>query len=394
MIAAAAAEARQQYRRRDRRTGLLVAGGLLAMVAVAAFARHSSTKTESWVTGPSRRIEPRLEHPAADVYKPYAVPRGNGDSHLGLSYDGLAELQTKGAVKLLADRLLVQRANGLASRALAGAPTDPTLDNERAVVALLEKRPGDAVHFLEHALARSPGSLPVMWNRALALRDLGLGYAAAATFSAVAANGEHGWSQEAQRWAALLKMTTDERRRAYEEAEAEARRMVTAQRAPSAPVIDRFPEVVRSFFYDAVRAAPSPESLERLQAPARALDARLRVDLFAKLVTATQAMDFKQRAPLAATYARLREGRWKEPRPGFLADYVTSLRRAGAPASDLLLGVLLSVKTGPAAAGELLRSAATERDPWLAVSALQEAARVDPDSAVKGSRERLLDRAL
>src|SRR3954468_20569666 len=97
------------------RRAVLIAtvGGFVPAAGLAAHLRESH---RPWIAGPTRRIEARLEHPRADVYKPFRVDRRQPGAAVPLVYDGLAELQNKGDLKGLADRLLAQKADGLASR--------------------------------------------------------------------------------------------------------------------------------------------------------------------------------------------------------------------------------------------------------------------------------------
>src|SRR5262245_16586555 len=100
--------------------GLAVVAALLGL----RLARSGPAEQEAmWLSsGPSRSIEARMSHPAADRYRPYhAGARGNGGSGSGASLEALARLESKGELRALAAAYLIQGAPELAAAYLERA---------------------------------------------------------------------------------------------------------------------------------------------------------------------------------------------------------------------------------------------------------------------------------
>jgi hypothetical protein len=369
------------------RWGWLSVDALGLLTAVAAVTLVALPRGESWVTGPTRSIEPRLTDPRADVFRPFDQTRGS--SGVEVSYDGLGELQRKNDIKGLVSRLLLQRQVADAERLLAGSE----LDQERAVAALLAGRPEEGLGHSERALARTAagqaGWVQARWNRALALREMGLGRAAAAAFRAVEAVGEPGWSGEAGLWARKLEAQVAERKQRFEDARAAAERMVRDHTPPATAIIDGWPDLVRDSFYEALRTAPSANAVSALAPVAQALDAHYGGHTLGDFLAAIERLDFAPRRPLASHYTRFLADEAKVP-----PTFARTLRGAGAPGRDLLLGMVLAAPKLASGPGELVALAALGHDPWLEVEALGAAARLETDMAVSGARETLLRRGI
>ena len=94
--------------------------------------------------------------------------------------------------------LTVAAAMAIAWRALRRAPTVSDAESERAARALVEHDPAAALAHATRALELAPGRPQAAWDRALALRDLGLERSAVVAFQAIAARGEKGRSDEAK----------------------------------------------------------------------------------------------------------------------------------------------------------------------------------------------------
>jgi hypothetical protein len=349
----------------------------------------------AWVTGETRSLEPRLGRREADVYRRYDQTRGGAGARAPTDYAALAELERRGDTRGLVSRCLlagdVPQARGL----LAAASARVDLDNERAVVALLEKKPEEALGLVERLLAREPRSPQALWNRALALRDMGLGYAAAAGFEQVAAVGEEGWSQEARTWARTLRTLTEQRQQRWKAALAEATRLGQAQALPSTAVVAAFPDLVREHLYNAVRTAPSARALEGLVPLARTLDQHYGDGpVLETTIARARRVDWRRRAPLAARYGELLERKWKDPAPGALEELEARLRKAGPAGRDLLLGLLIDGMAGKADKHEVARLAGETRDPWFGLIAVERTAGTSTESATAPERERQLGRAV
>ena len=95
-------------------------------------------------------------------------------------------------------------------------------------------------------LDAAPRHPQALWNRALALRDLGLALAAAEAFEAVAALHEPGWADEARAHAQQLADEVRDRRAAFQRLALEAGpRLATAGDAIAPDLARRFPGMAR-----------------------------------------------------------------------------------------------------------------------------------------------------
>jgi hypothetical protein len=151
----------------------------------------------------TRSFEPRLTYAEADRYRPLGAERG---AERGLA-SAIDQLVRRGDDRAAAAGWLLAGAPERAEQLLAtAAPAAVSAGHQadRAATALALGRPDAALLHADAALAREPGLVQALWNRGLALRDLGLPLAAAASFRAVAARGEPGWADEATLRAAEL----------------------------------------------------------------------------------------------------------------------------------------------------------------------------------------------
>ncbi|MBP9208547.1 MAG: CHAT domain-containing protein [Kofleriaceae bacterium] len=332
---------------------------------------------------PARGIEGRLTWGPAAAHRPYQVDRAGAPAGETVPLKVLAALEERGDQHGLGALAVLAGDGKRAAEYLARAAASPEVDSDRALVALAGGDAEGALRLLEGALAleRVPNHRPgeylmsylaaARWNRALALRDLGLPRAAAAEFAAVAAAGEPGWADEARR-------RGDELRAADERAAADSARVVAAgpgfvATGAGLTVADAVaqPGLVRMYVYDAVRAAPDAARVRTLRPLAEALDRALGSRMVAH-VDAIAGRNFAVRAPLARTYAALVAG----TAPADLPRYLAALRRAGEV--DLLLGVLLRLDEGrrvrAADLPEYQRLAASTGEPWFELLAAEQTA--------------------
>jgi hypothetical protein len=368
--APATGELRQMRRSRTRRAWVLGGGAGLAVAAAAAVflvpRLRPSPADRPWLAlNENRALEPRLSDPRADRYGRHDQMRGAGDDRRPPDYIVLEELDKRGDVKGVVNRWLFLGEPGPARTLLESAQTANGFDDERAVLALLDGHPMQALALTSAVLARHPNAPQALWNRALALRDLHADRAAAAAFDAVASLGESGWSEDARLRATDLRSMADSRRKRWNDAERAVGRLVSDGVAPRDDIISNFPDLVRSRFYEAVSSAGSRAALDRLEPTAQALDAHYHEPgVLTGRLERVRRLDLRRRAPLAATYAELLAHDWRGSTPGAVADYVTALRKAGPLAGDLLLGVLLEA-AATAQPGELERLAREQQDPWF-----------------------------
>jgi tetratricopeptide (TPR) repeat protein len=151
----------------------------------------------------TRSFEPRVTYGGADRYRPIGAERG---AERGLA-SAIDQLVRRGDDRAAAAGWLLAGAPERAEQLLATAPAASITAGhqaDRAATALALGRPDAALIHADAALAAEPAPVQALWNRGLALRDLGLPLAAAASFRAVAARGEPGWADEATLRAAEL----------------------------------------------------------------------------------------------------------------------------------------------------------------------------------------------
>lgn len=355
------------YRRRA------IQGAAIAMSAAAGVAYYlavshraaPAAEVPRLALAPHRPLEARLSWPAAAGYRVYDVQRAGEAKHEAISLDTLAraekqkDLHGVGVLALLnGDR---KQAAGYLVR--AGESADVLAD--RAALALVDADPAAALALADAALDRTQGQTAATWNRALALRDLGLSHGAARGFHAVAAHGEAGWGDEAKRRAAALDAEFAGQLDRSLRVAAAAKVLATTFEGLSLDDARALPGMARIALYDAARAAPTREALAKLRPLADAIDA---VDHTTSAVAALTRVPNPQ---LAKGYAAILAG---EPPPR--APYLAALRAAGA--NDLLIGALLKLGNSyevPAAdLPEFARLTAASPDPWIQLLGLEQQA--------------------
>ncbi|GMU00096.1 hypothetical protein KH5H1_42150 [Corallococcus caeni] len=182
-------------------------GAVLAMGlgAFAAFMTGDGFRPkDAWRADASARgLEARIAYPAADRYLPYVPVRtGAGDpaelaAEPPVPLRTLAALEERGDLHGIAAAYLVRGELRQASDFLSRSAPSVDRDNDRAVVAMAAGDFRGALDLLEGVLRQAPDHPQALWNRALALRAMGLPLQAAEAFEAVARRGEPGWSEEA-----------------------------------------------------------------------------------------------------------------------------------------------------------------------------------------------------
>jgi hypothetical protein len=324
---------------------------------------------------PQRLLEARLTHPGADVYRPPAARMMGGGEGApeDLPLEALAWLEREDAHGLAA-AFLVRDDPGLADQALRKLEKlkrSPELDNDRAVALLLKGKPEEALRLLEAVLREHPSHPQALWNRGLALRELGLPLMAARAFSEVAALREPGWSEEAAQKAEALMKETFGRRDRYRAALQAGLALVDAPPAILPSGFSQLP-IARLFFYNAVRAAPNRERVLELVPLARELDARAGNGVLEGYVRRVAEADFARRAPLARQYAAYsREFPPREEQERI----IQALRQSGE--DDILLGTLSTWGVAARHLELFTEKAAATGDVWFQLLAAQERAKVE-----------------
>lgn len=221
------------------------------------------------------------------------------------------------------------------------------------------------------------------WNYALLLAQLPLPLSAAQAFRAIVDDHEPGWSEEAGARAELL----SEYRRAFHDTWQRARQagesLVDAGAPVAGELLQARPGVLRAYFFDAVRTAPSRDRVLALDAMAAALDRIAGRDqrTLSDYVHRVARLDFRRRARLAAAYAALlRHAPIAEPVALALTRETASLDVA-----DIVMAAM--IERGVVADHGAWFRAMAERtgDPWFAVVL----ARAEADAALAAGQ--LLD---
>ncbi len=352
-------------RRGRRQTGMLLA---LATAAAATTLwllprNHGSSKASSKLAlAPHRSLEARLAWPGAASYRPYETMRA-ATRVIGEHIDpeAVAELSRRKDCAGLAAAYLLAGELNRAETQYRECPSSPDLDADRAALAVARGKADEALEFADRALAEQPDHPGALWNRALALRDLGLGLAAAATFESLAARGDD-WQEEARTKAHALRSPLEAARVSWREALTLGKQMI-----PDGPVlperlVQAVPARARMRFHDAVRTATTKERLEELRVLANQLE-RTTGDALGRYVDDALARLPRDRSELVPFYAQLVQGTLTPKARGWAAQWQRWQARAQAlGADDLLLGAHYLVD---GASGHTERLAKASGDPWF-----------------------------
>ena len=183
---------------------------MLSAVAVASIAavvalRVSTAPESGWMAAETTRgLEARLSYTPADRHRPYVPMRGDSEAAHPPPLPAVAALEERGDLEGVAAAYLLGGDPRLADTFLQRLPPSPQREIDRAAVALAMGEPERALQLASSALEALPRSPQGLWNRALALRDLGRAQEAADAFRQIAALGEPGWSDEAAQRADAL----------------------------------------------------------------------------------------------------------------------------------------------------------------------------------------------
>ncbi|HWM88408.1 MAG TPA: CHAT domain-containing protein [Kofleriaceae bacterium] len=322
---------------------------------------------------PNRPIEPRLSWPAADRHRPYDTARAGERAAERFSFELLGRIEKLGDPRAATAARILQNSPAPAVGGLRAEDRSPDTSSDRAAIALLERRPKDALLAAAAALESDPQHVQAAWNRALALERLGTPLIAADAFAAVASRGEPGWSQEASERAAGLRARFERRKAAWKAAGEAAAGLVAGGMVDDATVT-AFPGLVRRHLYEAVRVAGSAGRVRALRPLAEAIDGRHGGRHLADHIDRVARSDFRRRGPLAARYAALVRGELTGAQTESL---LRALRAAGQ--GDILLGALVRAGNNPERPeaphlDEYLARARASGDPWFELKADDDAA--------------------
>jgi cellulose synthase operon protein C len=346
----------------------------LALAAAAVLlwvrARRDAAEPPQLALAASRGVEARFSSAPFSAHRPYEVVRGAaGREEISLSV--LAELERRG------DRFALAAAQALrgevvqATAVLSAAPASAERESDLAALELVAGRPEEALAAADRAIARAPEVTAAHWNRALALRELGLSLIAAAAFEEVSRRGEAGWSDEAKAKANALRAQLAERAPRAAAFNAAARAMIERKGPPlSTADAAAHPGLTRLYFHDALRTAASVEEARALEPLARALDAAAGNQLAAGAVAQVAAADFTVRRPLALAYRELLAGRAAGGGPALWS----LLGEAATYVEDLRLGTAMLGFAG-VSPEEVARLIEATGDPWFSLHLPRERAR-------------------
>jgi cellulose synthase operon protein C len=347
---------------------------------------------EPLALAPNRATEVRLSWRGAAGHRPY-VPMRSSSVAPGelIDPEAIARLSRAGDCAGLAAAYILSGELMRAQQQYAapGCGGNLELTADRAALAVAQGEYDDALTLADEVLAERPHHPVALWNRALALRELGLGLAAAAAFDRVATiDGDAGWRAEAKQQAASAKAPLEEARRNWE-----LLLKLGPEMIPDGPILPlelvrAVPGRARIRFHDAVRTATTAERLEALRPLARELEGRAGQGLERVIDDAKRALR-PGRAALVQTYADVFHGRI--PEEASLRRWKAAARAAGA--ADLLLGVEYYLDRTSPETHRLARAAsAASGDPWFAGISAGEQVRARLDAGdLAGASEQLAE---
>ena len=221
----------------------------------------------------TRSMEARLSWQGATDYREYSVQRGAAPAKEPISLAAMADLEKAGDMQGVAALAMLNGDLEQAKKYLALAGETPEVLADRAALALQLGEPDKALMFADNALTKAPETTVATWNRALALRDLGLDHDAAEAFRIVAKRNEPGWSTEAGKRADELEQGFVEMIRLETRVFAGATPLAKTGTGLTVEDARRMPGVSRVELYDAMFAAPDSARIAVLEPLAKALGA-------------------------------------------------------------------------------------------------------------------------
>ena len=316
-----------------------------------------TTPAPTLALAPTRGLEARLSWSGAAGYRSYDALRAGAPAVETLDPRAIAALTERGDCAGVAAAYLLGGELTRADRAYAQCPDSPELLADRAALALAQRDPAAALALTDRALEMRADHAVARWNRALALRDLGLGLTAAAAFERAAE--DPAWAAEARARATALRATLVAQRDGYAEVVAAGRAMVGGGPPISTTLARAFPARARLRLDDAIRVATSQARLDELRPLAEALEGLAGDGLVARL---TRARPTTAPAALVARYVA-----WVEA--GTIVDDAAWRRwhadAVRARADQLVVGAMLLSGLGGDDPAMGARLAALE-DPWVA----------------------------
>ena len=371
---------------RPRTQWVLMTAGVAMAAAIVLALWHKShephepqpavAKIEPIQLAPERRVEVRFSDPAFDAHRPLLVMRASGQPQSEpIGFSVVAGLEQRG-----------QRNAVVAARALAGdvqaateyaskLPATARSLSDRAALELLavtgqdsvprprqEQAADRAISLTSDALRLDPNCVQAMWNKALALKLLGLPLEAARVFDEIARRGEPGWSKEASSNGEKLALSYRADLANWTQLGQEIEAMV-AGGPPLAPARAQYsPSEARKALYLAIASAATTDRLDALLPLAHTLDAAFSMATLEPLIKRIRTSDLARRAPIARALQRF----IVDKRPPEEIDAVR--RRSVGPAlEDILFASFLAVPdaaTDEANLALLKQASSSHADSW------------------------------
>ncbi|HEY0195748.1 MAG TPA: CHAT domain-containing protein, partial [Kofleriaceae bacterium] len=340
---------------------------------------------------PRRVLEARLAWSGAAGYRPYDVPRAGEAPHETVSLMSIAELDKRGDAHGVGVLELLNGERRQAASYLARAQDSSAgVLADQAALALAEHQPARALALADAALAQDAQHGPALWNRALALRDLGLSRTAATAFRAVVARKEPGWAGEAEQRAAALEAEAGVLEQRFQRINQASVALAGGEITLSPDDARAMPGFSRGIMYDAIRSATSADQLAQLAPLGAAIDAAdhdtAMADALARASRSLHPALSRQYADmiraLAVELQIVPAGPGGAPPPpagAARAQLIAALRAAHA--DDLLIGVLMKLGADRSVVdqvdiAEFARLTAASPDPWMQLLGLQQQAQV------------------
>ncbi|HEX5058219.1 MAG TPA: CHAT domain-containing protein [Kofleriaceae bacterium] len=377
------------YRKRNVQLVAAVVAMAAAVVIFLATRKHppvDKPEQVAIVLAPKRMTEARVTWDAAAKYREYDVPRGDV-KHEQVGLAALAELEKRGDNHGIGVLALLEGDRKRAATYLEKVGETPDVLVDRAAIALGDGQPAVALALVDRAMEKAPQHGAALWNRALALRDLGLVRSAAEAFRTVAKLGEPGWADEATQRAKAIDAEADVSVERFTRLVKAGADLARGELTVSLDDARAQPGLARGITYDAIRSAATPEALDKLAPLAKAID---EADRDTAMMDAIARAKTGLHPELSTAYAQIIRALAVEqqqlqnqadvppvPRGATRAQLLANLRAARA--DDLLLGVLLKtsddrVRVNASELAEFAKLAAASPDPWMQLLGLSQQA--------------------
>ena len=398
------------YRRRRVQVAALGLAAAAAAVAIYVALPHPGTPDEPGAVAvalaPRRVVEARLAWHGAAAYRTYDVPRAGEPPHESIALMTLAELEKRGDDHGVGVLQLLNGERRQAATHLERAGDSVDVISDRAALALGDNQPEQALRFADAALGKDANHGAALWNRALALRDLGLSRTAAAAFREVARRGEPGWADEARQRAASLDAETDAVQHRFERLNQASVAFTRGEIELSVDDARTMPGFARGILYDAIRSAATPAQLAALAPLGEAIDAADRdtamTDALARARAALHPALSKPYAEMVRSLAvelQITPAAGDEapvPSGATRTQFLAALRAAHA--GDLLIGALMKLSDDRRVVNrdelaEFAKLTVASPDPWMQLLGLQQQAEVALTQGDLTGAEALLLRA-